>query len=123
MFREKVTCEGTILGGKACYNADGGGGDIVYYGRFDDDGEMVMAGKFFGGTLGLYGPDGQFHSNPRYEKLYYEGEFDEISDEEFEKFKAEMDAKGKTEMKREKMIRSVQSWAISLARVSSSTTI
>jgi hypothetical protein len=66
-----------------------------YYGRFADDGDVVMAGKFFGGTLGLYGPDGQFHSNPRYDKLYYEGEFDEITDEQFEKFKTEMDEIGK----------------------------
>ena len=67
----------------------------MYYGRYAADGELVAAGKFFGGTLGLYGPDGQFHYDPRYEKLYYEGEFDEITDEEFEKFKAEMDEYGK----------------------------
>ncbi len=65
-----------------------------YYGRFTRDGEIVMAGKFIGGALSLYGPDGKFHYDQRYDKLYYEGEFDEISDEEFEEFKAEMDARG-----------------------------
>ena len=40
-----------------------------------------MAGKFIGGALSLYGPDGKFHYDQRYDKLYYEGEFDEISDE------------------------------------------
>lgn len=64
----------------------------MYYGRYSADGELVAAGKFFGGTLGLYGPDGKFHSSTRYDDLYYEGEFDEISDEEFEKFKEEMDS-------------------------------
>ncbi len=62
-----------------------------YYGRFSYDGNMVMAGKFIGGALSLYGPDGKFHYDPRYEKMYYEGEFDEISDEEFERFKRKMD--------------------------------
>lgn len=71
------------------------GGDGVYYGMFDNDGKLVGAGKSFGGTIGLYGPDGQFHSDPRYDKYYYEGEFDEITDEQFEEFKARMDAKGK----------------------------
>ena len=66
-----------------------------YYGRFTVDGKIVMAGKFIGGALGLYGPDGEFHYDPRYDKLYYEGEFDEISDEEFEEFKKRMDAKKK----------------------------
>ncbi len=65
-----------------------------YYGRFSNDGEIVMAGKFIGSSLSLYGPDGKFHYKQRYDKLYYEGEFDEISDEEFEKFKAEMDELG-----------------------------
>ena len=67
------------------------GGEGVYYGRYSQDGELVAAGKFFGGTIGLYGPHGKFHSSPRYDELYYEGEFDEISDEEFKKFKEEMD--------------------------------
>ena len=64
----------------------------MYYGRFYDGGELVMAGKFIGGALSLYGRDGKFHYSPRYDKMYYEGEFDEISDEEFEAFKKEMDA-------------------------------
>lgn len=73
------------------------GGETMseYYGRFAYDGRLVAAGKFFGGTLGLYGPDGQFHSSPRYDELYYDGEFDEITDEQFEEFKKRMDAKGK----------------------------
>lgn len=66
----------------------------MYYGRYAADGKLVGAGKFFGGTLGLYGRDGQFHYDAGQEKAYYEGEYDEISDEEFEKFKAEMDALG-----------------------------
>ena len=78
------------------------GGDGVYYGMFDNDGKLVGAGKFFGGTIGLYGPDGQFHYDPRYEKYFYEGEFDEISDEEFEKFKAEMDELGRQERESQK---------------------
>ncbi len=66
----------------------------MYYGRYAADGELVSAGMFFGGTLGVYdGRDGEFHYDPRHEKLYYEGEYDEISDEEFEKFKDKMDAK------------------------------
>ena len=59
------------------------------------DGKLVAPGRLFGGTLGLYGHDGEFHYKPRYEKMYYEGEFDDISDEEFENFKAKMDAKRK----------------------------
>lgn len=66
-----------------------------YYGRFSCDGTLVSAGKFVGGTLALYGPDGEFHYAYRYEKMYYEGEFDEISDEEFEQFKKEMDERGR----------------------------
>ena len=63
----------------------------MYYGRFDD-GELMAVGKFFGGTFGVYdGRDGEFHYDPRHEKMYYEGEYDEISDEEFEEFKKEMD--------------------------------
>ena len=65
-----------------------------YVGRFSVSGEIVSAGKFFGGTLGVYGKDGEFHYDPRHEKMYYEGEYDDISDEEFEKFKKEMDALG-----------------------------
>ena len=65
-----------------------------YVGRFIDGGRIISAGKFIGGALSLYGRDGEFHYNPRYEKMYYEGEFDDISDEEFEKFKKEMDALG-----------------------------
>lgn len=69
-----------------------------YVGRYAVDGELVGAGKFFGGTLGIYDwRDGKFHYDPRYEKMYYEGEFDDISDEEFEKFKAKMDAKSAAE--------------------------
>ena len=64
----------------------------MYYGRIGNDGRVLSAGKFFGGTLGVYDPrDGEFHYDPRHEKTYYEGEFDEISDEELEKFKAKMD--------------------------------
>ncbi len=47
--------------------------------------------------MSLYGRDGEFHYKPEYDKWYYEGDFDEISDEEFEKFKKEMDALGETE--------------------------
>ena len=67
--------------------------DSVYYGRFSCDGEMIAAGKFIDSVLCLYwGKDKQFHFNMRYQDQYNEGEFDEISDEEFEEFKAEMDA-------------------------------
>ena len=65
-----------------------------YVGRFTDGGRLIGAGKFIGGALSLYGRDGKFHYDPRYEKLYYEGEFDDISEEEFEAFKKEMDALG-----------------------------
>ena len=65
-----------------------------YVGRRSSNGELVGAGKFIGGALSLYGRDGEFHYNPRYEKMYYEGEFDDISDEEFEQFKKEMDDLG-----------------------------
>ena len=68
-----------------------------YYGKYSFEGELIGAGKFIGGELSLYGTDGQFHYDPRYEKMYYEGEFDNISDEEFEKFKEEMDELGETE--------------------------
>lgn len=66
-----------------------------YYGCFARDGELIGAGKFIGGAMSLYGRDGQFHYDQKYDKMYYEGEFDEISDEEFEKFKQEMDEIGK----------------------------
>ena len=66
----------------------------VYYGRYVANGELVGAGKFIDAALCLYGPDGNFHYDQRYDKLYYEGEFDEISDEEFEKFKKKMDELG-----------------------------
>ena len=67
-----------------------------YYGRYysDGSGELISVGKFFGGTLGIYDwRDGKFHYDPRHEKMYFEGEYDEISDEEFEKFKKKMEAK------------------------------
>ena len=67
----------------------------VYYGRYSYDGKLVAAGKFIGGALSLYGPDGEFHYQQRYDKMYYEGEFDEISDEEFEEFKEKMDEKSR----------------------------
>lgn len=69
----------------------------VYYGRRSVDGRLVAAGKYIGGTIYPYGPDGQFHYDPRHQKLYYEGEYDEISDEEFEEFKKRMDERGKKE--------------------------
>lgn len=68
-----------------------------YYGKFTFGGELIAAGKFIGGAMSLYGRDGEFHYKPEYDKWYYEGDFDEISDEEFEKFKKEMDALGETE--------------------------
>ncbi len=65
-----------------------------YYGRFSYDGKLVGAGKFIGNALCLYGGrDGEFHFSPRYQDQYNDGEFDEISDEEFEEFRARMDAK------------------------------
>ena len=72
-------------------------GESSYIGRYAADGKLVGAGKFIGGALSLYGRDGKFHYKPEYEKLYYEGEFDDISDEEFEEFKARMDAKAQNE--------------------------
>lgn len=66
-----------------------------YVGRFCDDGELIGAGKFIYGALSLYGRDGKFHYDPQQQKMYYEGEYDDISDEEFEAFKKKMDAKGK----------------------------
>ena len=64
----------------------------MYYGRIANDGRILSAGKFFDGTLGVYDPrDGEFHYDPRHEKMYYEGEYDEISDADFAKFKAEID--------------------------------
>jgi len=66
-----------------------------YVGRFCDDGELIGAGKFIYGALMLYGRDGKFHYDSQQQKMYYEGEFDDISDEEFEEFKRKMDAKGK----------------------------
>ncbi len=72
-------------------------GESSYVGRYSG-GKIVSAGKFFGGTLGIYDwRDGQFHYDPRHEKMYYEGEYDDISDEEFEEFKARMDAKAQRE--------------------------
>ena len=55
---------------------------------------MIAAGKFIDCVLCLYGRDGKFHFDFRYQDMYNEGEFDEITDEEFEKFKAKMDALG-----------------------------
>ena len=69
-----------------------------YVGRFSYDGKMVGAGKVVGGTLVIYDwRDGEFHYDPRHEKMYYEGEYDDISDEEFEEFKERMDAKRNNE--------------------------
>ena len=69
-----------------------------YVGRFAVDGKIVSVGKFFGGTLGIYDwRDGKFHYDPRHEKMYYEGEYDDISDEQFEAFKAHMDAQNAAE--------------------------
>ena len=63
-----------------------------YYGRFISGGEMVAVGRFIGGAFSLYnGKDGKFRFDPRYESMYYDGEFDEITDEEAEKFMKEMD--------------------------------
>ena len=70
------------------------GNHTVYYGRFSCSGEMIAAGKFIDCVLCLYGPDGKYHFSSRYQDQYYDGEFDEISDEEFEEFKKKMDAKG-----------------------------
>ncbi len=67
----------------------------IYYGRYSCNGELVGAGKFIDCVLCLYGPDGKFHFDFRYQDMYNDGEFDEISDEEFAAFKAEMDEKGK----------------------------
>lgn len=64
-----------------------------YVGRYAANGKLVGAGKFIGGALSLYDRDGRFHYDPRYDKMYYDGEFDDISDEEFEKYKAMRDAK------------------------------
>ena len=66
-----------------------------YYGRYSQSlGRLIGVGKFIDNVLCLYdGRDGKFHFDPRQDKMYYEGEYDEISDEEFEKFKAKMDAK------------------------------
>ena len=54
---------------------------------------MIAAGKFIDCVLCLYGPDGKFHFKLRYQDLYNEGEFDVISEEEFEEFKKKMDRK------------------------------
>ncbi len=72
-----------------------------YYGLFDFKGNLIGAGKFIGGALGLYGPDGEFHYKPEYEKWFYEGDFDEISDEEFEKFKKKMDMRNQEQKSQE----------------------
>ena len=64
-----------------------------YVGHYSSNGELAGTGKFIDGALSLYGRDGKFHYDPRHEKMYYEGEFDDIPDEEFEKFKKRMDAK------------------------------
>lgn len=67
-----------------------------YVGRFSYDGKMVGAGKVVGGTFGIYDwRDGEFHYDPRHEKMYQEGEYDDITEEEFEEFKKRMDAKKK----------------------------
>ena len=51
---------------------------------------------FIGGAFSLYdGRDGKFHYEQRYDNLYYEGEFDEITDEEAEKFMKKMDERWK----------------------------
>lgn len=68
-----------------------------YYGKYSFEGELIGAGKFIGGAMSLYGSDGEFHYKPEYDKWYYEGDFDDISDEEFEEFKARMDAKAQNE--------------------------
>ena len=69
-----------------------------YVGRYSADGRIVAAGKFFAGTLGIHSwRDGEFHYDPRHEKMYYEGEYDDITDEEFEEFKARMDSRGQTD--------------------------
>lgn len=67
--------------------------DSEYYGRYTANGELIGAGKFIDCVLCLYGPDGRFHFSPRYQDLYNDGEFDVISEAEFEKFKEEMDRK------------------------------
>ena len=64
-----------------------------YYGRYASDGRLVAAGKFIDCVLCLYGSDGKFHFKLRYQDLYNEGEFDVISEEEFEEFKKKMDRK------------------------------
>ncbi len=66
---------------------------------FSCNGELVGAGKFIDYALCLYGRDGKFHYDQRYDKLYYEGEFDEITEEEFIKFKEKMDLLGEAERK------------------------
>lgn len=69
---------------------------MYYYGRFTFDGKLVAAGMLSGGTLYVYSwRDGKFHYDPRHQKMYDEGDYDEISDEEFEKFKKEMEMKGR----------------------------
>ena len=74
-----------------------------YYGRFSLSGRgMVSAGKLVGGTIVVYDPtDGKLHYDSRHQKMYDEGDYDEISDEEFEKFKAKMDAKWSEKKKSE----------------------
>ena len=67
--------------------------ESVYFGKFDFNGNLRGAGKFIGGAMSLYGPDGEFHYRPEYDKWYYEGDFDEITDEQFAEFKKKMDAK------------------------------
>lgn len=73
------------------------GDNTVYYGRFTWDGELIGAGKFIDCALCLYGRDGKFHYDQRYDKMYYEGDFDEISKEEFEKFKEKRDSRAQTD--------------------------
>lgn len=64
-----------------------------YYGRFVGN-EIVAAGKLSGGTFLVYAfRDDKFEYDPRHQKMYYEGEYDDISVEEFERFKKEMDAR------------------------------
>ena len=91
------TSQNTFTKGEKTMKASGD--NTVYYGRYSCNGELVGAGKFIDYVLCLYGRDGKFHYDQRYDKMYYEGEFDEITEEEFLKFKEEMDLLGKAERK------------------------
>ena len=46
------------------------GDNTVYYGRYSCNGELVGAGKFIDYVLCLYGRDGKFHYDQRYDKMY-----------------------------------------------------